>query len=593
MDDMSRQQPEEHHEPRNETADTASADTMPANPAAAEGPQASASTANPATPLTTRAHRHTATFWAIVWGALAVVCVIVGIVIGGLMRSGADERNGSGETSVVATQHGSGTTVTLPSFYGDNMVVQRDEPFTIRGTVHAATSPESTESTESAEPAAFNAFNVRAVSADGMKEAVTHVNDDGTFTAEFTPTAGSQTPYVIEFRDGATPVHVLANVVFGDVFLASGQSNMELNVDQYYGDTDAQQYNLGGQFTMNDLPKPLVDADVRFVAADRVASDVGFPARAVTSGRWLPASDAQQVRPMSLLAQQFAAHVRQAQPLIPVGVVQTAWGGTPIARHEAGGDIYASHIKPLRGMRFAGVLWYQGCADASRAADVDAYTQRMVALINQYRDDFDDADLPFLYVQLARYATDQDFRGIRQRQLDTLGDARLANPDNVAMTVAIDTDKGTDAVIHPLGKDVLGARMAAQWLAMTRGEAVPNGPIIEKATTDATKPGTVRLRFVDGTTDALNVRVPRRDVRAGVDDIATPTTGTIEGFEVAGSDGVFVPARAAIDGDGVVLRSDTVDEIRAVRYLYANDPQARRLLYNDALPASPFIIDVS
>ncbi len=526
---------------------------------------------------------------AIVWGVLAVAAVIVGIVIGVLLRAGSDGRQG-GEASVVATQHGSGTTVTLPGYYGDNMVFQRDAPLTVHGTVNAAPSAHAGDRTRRA---VFDAFNVRAVSADGTKEAVTYVGDDGAFTAEFTPTAGSTTPYVIEFRDGTTPVRVLANVVFGDVFLAAGQSNMELNVDQYYGDADARQRNLGGRFTMDDLPDPVVDADVRFVAADRVGGDVGFPARAVTNGRWLPAQDAEHVRAMSLLAQQFAARVRQAQPQIPVGVVQTAWGGTGIARHEADGDIYASHIKPLRGLRVAGVLWYQGCNDAARTADVDAYTQRMVALINQYREDFGDDDLPFLYVQLARYATDTDFRGIRQRQLDVLGDEGLANRDHVAMTVAIDTDKGTEAVIHPLGKDVLGARMAAQWLAMAHDEAVPNGPIIEEATTVAAKPGTVRLRFADGSADALNVRMPRRDAGAGVESIATPTDGSPEGFEVAGADGDFVPSRATIDGDAVVLQSDRVDAIRAVRYLYANDPQARRLLYNDVLPASPFVIDVT
>lgn len=526
---------------------------------------------------------------AIVWFVLAVVVAVAAIVIGVLMRTGADGRQG-GESEVVATQHGSGMTVTLPGYYGDNMVFQRDAPLTVRGTVNPASSAHAGDRTRRA---AFDDFNVRAISADGTKEAVTHVGDDGAFTAEFTPTPGSTTPYVIEFRDGATPVRVLANVVFGDVFLAAGQSNMELNVDQYYGDADAQQSNLGGRFTMADLPEPVVDADVRFVAADRVGGDVGFPARSVTNGRWLPAQDAEHVRAMSLLAQQFAARVRQAQPQIPVGVVQTAWGGTGIARHEADGDIYASHIKPLRGLRVAGVLWYQGCNDAARAADANAYTQRMVALINQYREDFDDADLPFLYVQLARYATDKDFRGIRQRQLDVLGDEGLANRDHVAMTVAIDTDKGTEAVIHPLGKDVLGARMAAQWLAMAHDEAVPNGPIIEKATAVAAKPGTVRLHFSDGTADALNVRMPKRDVGAGVDDIATPADGAPEGFEVAGADGDFVPARATIDGDTVVLQSDGADAIRSVRYLYANDPQARRLLYNDALPASPFVIDVT
>lgn len=498
------------------------------------------------------------------------------------------------------------TTVTLSKYYASNMVLQRDVPITIRGTVHvpttdAAATTDTTTSTPSPRQT-LRAFNVRMVSDEGVKDAKMHVDDDGAFTATFTPTPGSPTPHVVEFRMSSTPVRVLANVVFGDVFLASGQSNMELNITQYYGNADAQYSNTKGRFTMRDLPAPITDADVRFTVAGRTAGDVDFPALYDTDQRWLTATDTESTNAMSFLAQSFAQHVREADPTIPVGIVQTAWSGTAIARHEVDGDIYASHIKPLRGVRLAGMLWYQGCDDARGANTVRIYTQQMVRLINQYRADFDDDDLPFLYVQLARFVTDDDFRGIREQQLDVLKSPQLNNADNIGMTVSIDTDKGTDAVIHPLGKDVLGARMAAQWLAMRQGQTVPNGPIIEEATTVTSKPtsestkkstSSVRLTFAKGTADALGVRVPNRKTTADIDDISTTTSKALEGFEVAGADGAFVPAKAAIDGDTVVLTSDDVDEIRSVRYLYENDPQEQRLLYNGDLPASPFEIDVT
>ena len=498
------------------------------------------------------------------------------------------------------------TTVTLSKYYASNMVLQRDVPITIRGTVHvpttdAAATTDTTTSTPSPRQT-LRAFNVRMVSGEGVKDAKMHVDDDGAFTATFTPTPGSPTPHVVEFRMSSTPVRVLANVVFGDVFLASGQSNMELNITQYYGNADAQYSNTKGRFTMRDLPAPITDADVRFTVAGRTAGDVDFPALYDTDQRWLTATDTESTNALSFLAQSFAQHVREADPTIPVGIVQTAWNGTAIARHEVDGDIYASHIKPLRGVRLAGMLWYQGCDDARGANTVRIYTQQMVRLINQYRADFDDDDLPFLYVQLARFVTDDDFRGIREQQLDVLKSPQLNNADNIGMTVSIDTDKGTDAVIHPLGKDVLGARMAAQWLAMRQGQTVPNGPIIEEATTVTSKPtsestkkstSSVRLTFAKGTADALGVRVPNRKTTADIDDISTTTSKALEGFEVAGADGAFVPAKAAIDGDTVVLTSDDVDEIRSVRYLYENDPQEQRLLYNGDLPASPFEIDVT
>lgn len=509
-------------------------------------------------------------------------------------------------TATTQAPQSAATTVTLSKYYASNMVLQRDVPITIRGTVHvpttdAAATTDTTTSTPSSRQT-LRAFNVRMVSDEGVKDAKMHVDDDGAFTATFTPTPGSPTPHVVEFRMSSTPVRVLANVVFGDVFLASGQSNMELNITQYYGNADAQYSNTKGRFTMRDLPAPITDADVRFTVAGRTAGDVDFPALYDTDQRWLTAADTESTNALSFLAQSFAQHVHESDPTIPVGIVQTAWSGTAIARHEVDGDIYASHIKPLRGVRLAGMLWYQGCDDARGANTVRIYTQQMVRLINQYRADFDDDDLPFLYVQLARFVTDDDFRGIREQQLDVLKSPQLNNADNIGMTVSIDTDKGTDAVIHPLGKDVLGARMAAQWLAMRQGQTVPNGPIIEEATTVTSKPtsestkkstSSVRLTFAKGTADALGVRVPNRKTTADIDDISTTTSKALEGFEVAGADGAFVPAKAAIDGDTVVLTSDDVDEIRSVRYLYENDPQEQRLLYNGDLPASPFEIDVT
>ena len=570
-------------------------------------------------PDTAAPHRRRAWLRSTLIAIVATIAIIATAIAIASAHSHSPQSQYPHTTATTQAPQSAATTVTLSKYYASNMVLQRDVPITIRGTVHVPTT-DAAATTDTADAAAttdtttstpslrhtLRAFNVRMVSDEGVKDAKMHVDDDGAFTATFTPTPGSPTPHVVEFRMSSTPVRVLANVVFGDVFLASGQSNMELNITQYYGNADAQYSNTKGRFTMRDLPAPITDADVRFTVAGRTAGDVDFPALYDTDQRWLTATDTESTNALSFLAQSFAQHVREADPTIPVGIVQTAWSGTAIARHEVDGDIYASHIKPLRGVRLAGMLWYQGCADAHRSNTVRIYTQQMVRLINQYRADFDDDDLPFLYVQLARFVTDDDFRGIREQQLDVLKSPQLNNADNIGMTVSIDTDKGTDAVIHPLGKDVLGARMAAQWLAMRQGQTVPNGPIIEEATTVTSEPtskptskstknspSSVRLTFAKGTADALGVRVPNRKTTADIDDISTTTSKALEGFEVAGADGAFVPAKAAIDGDTVVLTSDDVDEIRSVRYLYENDPQEQRLLYNGDLPASPFEIDVT
>lgn len=116
---------------------------------------------------------------------------------------------------------------------------------------------------------------------------------------------------------------------------------------------------------------------------------------------------------------------------------KTAWGGTPIRRHVQGGDIYANHIAPLEGFHVAGVLWYQGCNDSTNEATALAYESQMTLLINQYREVFDQDDLPFLYVQLARWPGYQYTQNVRFAQLNTLSNAGLRNASNVAMTVSL------------------------------------------------------------------------------------------------------------------------------------------------------------
>lgn len=226
---------------------------------------------------------------------------------------------------------------------------------------------------------------------------------------------------------------------------------------------------------------------MKFVIADHDVKNTDFPLANVNlnAGAWLNADSTNSLH-LSYLTQQFALQLRAKHPNVPVGIIQTAWGGTPIRRHVRGGDIYANHIAPLKDFHVAGVLWYQGCDDAMNFATATEYESQMTALINQYRTVFGRKNLPFLYVQLARWTNYQYTQNVREAQRTTLDNANLQDRSNVAMTVSLDTDKGTSALIHPLGKDILGARMAAQYLAMEDGTTVPNGPLIEHARHTAT-----------------------------------------------------------------------------------------------------------
>ena len=540
--------------------------------------------------------------------ALAVI-VTVGIVVAIIVGCGPKWGNGSAlhQNEETAQSSNSQVSVTLPSYYMENMVFQRNQPLVVKGTVKSAHASEQ-----------IDASKLSATLTQGKMtaSATAKIAKNGSFTCTLNAQKASLKPYSLQVRYDSKIVTELAKVYVGDVFVAAGQSNMELNYAQYYeGNNNA--YNFGkGLVKKTDLPKPLVDKNVKFVIADHDVKNTDFPLANVNlnAGAWLNADSTNSLH-LSYLTQQFALQLRAKHPNVPVGIIQTAWGGTPIRRHVRGGDIYANHIAPLKDFHVAGVLWYQGCDDAMNFATATEYESQMTALINQYRNVFGRKDLPFLYVQLARWPNYQYTQNVREAQRTTLDNANLQDRSNVAMTVSLDTDKGTSALIHPLGKDILGARMAAQYLAMENGTknavSVPNGPLIERAR--HTVDGKIALSFQIGTASGLKAMQPNYTKSAsasapdytknskatpldGISNIVIPTTAALQGFEVANSSGQWVPANAIIRGNQVVLSAangtplDNLSGITQVRYLFSGNPKCASMLYNDFnLPASPFI----
>lgn len=540
--------------------------------------------------------------------ALAVI-VTVGIVVAIIVGCGPKWGNGSAlhQNEETAQSSNSQVSVTLPSYYMENMVFQRNQPLVVKGTVKFAHASEQ-----------IDASKLSATLAQGKMtaSATAKIAKNGSFTCTLNAQKASLESYSLQVKYDGKVVTELAKVYVGDVFVAAGQSNMELNYAQYYeGNNNA--YNFGkGLVKKTDLPKPLVDKNVKFVIADHDAKNTDFPLANVNlnAGAWLNADSTNSLH-LSYLTQQFALQLRAKHPNVPVGIIQTAWGGTPIRRHIRGGDIYANHIAPLKDFHVAGVLWYQGCDDAMNFSTATEYESQMTALINQYRSVFERKDLPFLYVQLARWPNYQYTQNVREAQRTTLDNANLQDRSNVAMTVSLDTDKGTSALIHPLGKDILGARMAAQYLAMENGTknavSVPNGPLIERAR--HTVDGKIALSFQIGTASGLKAMQPNYTKSAsasapdytknskatpldGISNIVIPTTAALQGFEVANSSGQWVPANAIIRGNQVVLSAangtplDNLSGITQVRYLFSGNPKYASMLYNDFnLPASPFI----
>lgn len=542
--------------------------------------------------------------------ALAVavtVVVIVAAIIGCGPKWGdgsAHESSNSQSSSVAETGTASDASVILPSYYMENMVFQRNQPIVVKGTVASEQSNKSVK-----------ASKLSATLSQGKKSAsaTARINKKGSFTCTLKAQKASLKPYSLQLRYAGETVAELTNVYVGDVFVAAGQSNMELNHAQYY-EGSGNAYNFGnGLVSQTDLPKPLVDKHVSFVVASHTIGTDDFPLSNVNTNAdaWLDANT-ENSQHLSYLAQQFAMQLRAKHPNVPIGIIQTAWGGTRITRHVRGGDIYENHIAPLQGFHVAGVLWYQGCDDSANYATAMQYESQMTALINQYRSVFGRGDLPFLYVQLARWSGYQYTQNVREAQRTVLDNANLRNTSNVVMTVSLDTDKGTSALIHPLGKDILGARMAAQYLAMENGSKsdadVPNGPLFERA--QHTSDGLIAISFKEGTANGLKAMQPNYTKSAGakapdytkksgatpldgISNIATPTTLDLQGFEVADHSGQWTPVDATIEGDQMELSAvdgTSLGNMTQVRYLFSGNPKCASMLYNKLdLPASPFI----
>lgn len=237
--------------------------------------------------------------------------------------------------------------------------------------------------------------------------------------------------------------------------------------------------------------------------------------------------------------------------------------------------LYNQMIHPLQPYPVRGVIWYQGEANAT-AADAYRYRDLFAAMIKQWRGDWKQPALPFLWVQLANFKSGADVSGqsagvgspwalLRESQSHT-----LALP---ATAQAVTIDIGNPDDIHPLDKQEVGHRLALAARHVGYGESlVYSGPVYRTA---RFKGPEARVEF-DPSASALAVR---------------GGGGEAHGFELAGADRRFHPGRAVLEGDTLVVVSDEVERPQAVRYGWSDNPEHADLINRDGLPASPFRSD--
>lgn len=365
----------------------------------------------------------------------------------------------------------------------------------------------------------------------------------------------------------------IKDLLVGEVWVCSGQSNMEWTI----GQIDKQkEYAPQANF-----PK---------IRMFTVKKNPSLEPQTEAKGEWKVCTP-ENVPGFSAVGYFFARELHKNLK-VPVGMVSSAWGGTVAqawtslegfdGHEELRGFsenfqrikekppekglnqnmptvLYNGMIAPIIPYAMKGVIWYQGESNANNSKQ---YQTLFPALIADWRRLWKQGEFPFFYVQIA------PFKGqppeIREAQLLT-----LAKTTNTSMVVT--TDVGDANNIHPVAKEPVGQRLALAARALTYGEKVEySGPLYQsmKVTGD-------------------NAELSFTHVGGGL----VAKDGELKGFTIAGADKKFVPAKAVIKGDKIIVSSPEVKKPTAVRYGWQNVPDVN--LFNKAgLPASPFRTDV-
>ncbi len=470
--------------------------------------------------------------------------------------------------------------VTLPRILAEHMVIQRDLPVHIWGKA----SPDESVSV------AFRGAT-QSTKADTL----------GRWSI-YLPPGNAGGPFDLTIQ--GTNTIAFKDILVGDVWVASGQSNMEFKLRQ--GD------NAQTEIANARYPK------IRRTLLDRKVAD--YPLEDAPMQSWTDINP-ENAGGASAVAYFFARHLQEKLNGVPMGIIETFWGGTPVeawtslrslgadpalipvfgewgkiqenwptaqanydrqlAAWTAGGStgpkpgltenrpggaftpggLYNAMIAPVIRYPIKGAIWYQGETNAN-ASPIGAslYARAFQAMIRDWRRAWGEGDFPFLYVQLANYKANPSWPELREAQRQTLSLA------NTGMATIIDIGNPTN--IHPTNKQDVGLRLALAARVVAYGEKIEDsGPVFIQA-----KPEGMAMRvWFDHTTGGMNAK----------------GGGTLKGFEIAGADRKYVPAEAKIEGNSISVWNAVVATPLYVRYAWADNPECN--LYNgENLPASPF-----
>jgi sialate O-acetylesterase len=395
-------------------------------------------------------------------------------------------------------------------------------------------------------------------------------DQDGKWRAAVAPhEAGG--PHTLVVEAGADRAQV-DDVYFGEVWVASGQSNMQWSVRQSaHADEEisAAQFPLVRMFSVPREPAAEPQTD--------------------TKGKWEAASP-ETVAEFSAVGYYFARELHRELG-VPVGILHTSWGGTlceawtsrealaandefqPILgrvdqtqdlQHRAA-HLFNGMIAPLIPYSVRGAIWYQGESNVGRA---EQYASLFPAMIADWRGRWNQGDFPFLFVQLAPFR----YGNADPELLAELWDAQLKTLRSVPHSgMVVTTDIATTGDIHPPNKQDVGKRLALWALGQVYGkeDVTYSGPIYKSHEAEGEA---IRIAF---------------DHSSG---LASRDGGELKDFTIAGEDHKFVPATARVEGDEIVVSSPDVKRPLAVRFAWY-DTAEPNLVNSSGLPASPFRTD--
>lgn len=449
--------------------------------------------------------------------------------------------------------------VTLPAIISSNMVLQRDAKVSIWGWADAG------------EKVMIRASWLKSplqVRVDGNGNWAVVVN-----------TTNSKEPQSMWIH-GANQDISLKNILFGEVWLCSGQSNMDIPIKGYIG-----QPVYGAQ---DAIASPANDNLRFFTVGDQAGLS---PIKELGAHKGWESAAPESVKEFSAVAYYFGKQLQEMLG-VPVGLIQATWGGSLIEAwmsKEALGSVkefdlngvdlkrgnrfptvlFNAMINPLIPYNIRGAIWYQGEANLGQPK---LYKLLFPAMVRDWRKRWGIGDFPFYYVQIAPFAYSERNRMDDPDNAAFMREAQLQCLDSIPNSgLAVTLDVGTEHVIHPPDKRTVAKRLVCNALAKTYGlKGVEfSGPVFDSA---YPRDGGMYLSF----------KHPENGLYA---------FGKLEGFEIAGADRVFYAADAFIYEDNkLFVKNDRVNEPVAVRYAWRS--WTKGTLFDDyLLPASSFRTD--